>query len=376
MHRITLLAVLAIWPAAAVGQSRSGSGSPEQHRSDVEQLTRWWLQSRREWPTEAVARLEQWVKDHPEDGESLFLLSRVEDRKESRNRSVPLAERRSVKLVKAAAAAGHPAAAATLGGFMLRGHGVQKDVHHGLELIRAAADQDDPNGHAMLGSALVFPDTGVPQDFPTAHKHLLRAAEQGMVKAYYLLWMAYDFARRGKDGLPYLRKGAESGSPDCQAVLGRLYATGTLVPQDRATAEKWLRPAAEFGDPEYQRVLAEFYKETATPRSAPEVIKWFQLASDGGDMKARYWVAVASLNGQGVPMEVERGLALLREAAQANIPDAQWFLGSIYLEGVLVDRDVKEARRWFESAAAGRQQSAVTMLRWLDYAERNRIGPQ
>lgn len=68
------------------------------------------------------------------------------------------------------------------------------------------------------------------------------------------------------------------------------------------------------------------------------------------------------LDGEGVPKDQARGVALCRQGAELGNPDAQTDLGNLYLRGVGVSRDMVQARLWYERAAAQGQANAQYVL--------------
>jgi len=82
-------------------------------------------------------------------------------------------------------------------------------------------------------------------DYETALQLLSPLAEQGDVRAEFILGLAHDLGH----GVPqdhakaavWYQKAADQGDPDAQANLGALYARGQGVPQDYSRAARWWR---------------------------------------------------------------------------------------------------------------------------------------
>lgn len=76
-----------------------------------------------------------------------------------------------------------------------------------------------------------------------------------------------------------LKRAAERGNADAQALLGALYAQGQSVPQDYGEAVKWGHKAAEQGSVTAQLLLALIYAEgKGVPQDHSEALKWADLA--------------------------------------------------------------------------------------------------
>lgn len=132
-------------------------------------------------------------------------------------------------------------------------------------------------------------------------------------------------AEAGKPGaVGRLKALAESGLPRAQMYLAKLYETGRGVPADSAEARRWTARAADAGDPVALHNLALYYLQgrggarddglaarllkraaaagvadsqfnlgllyetgSGVDRNLVEAYKWFQIAANSGDLKAR-----------------------------------------------------------------------------------------
>ena len=111
---------------------------------------------------------------------------------------------------------------------------------------------------------------------------------------------------------------AEKGDAIAQYSLGTLYAEGTGVERNDATAFMWFRRAANQGNAAAQyNVGASYAVGTGVERSDADAAKWFQRAADQG------------------------------------MPFAQLNLGLLYAAGNGVPQDNVEAFKWLEIAFAG-----------------------
>jgi TPR repeat protein len=368
-NRESRLMWFAVLCCAAVTFAQPASDT-DQHRRDVEALRRWYDECRRDDPVQLAERLDKWIAVHRDDAESMFLLSRVNFLRARRGDRA--ARKRNVQLLTAATALGQPSAMAHLGAITVKGEeGVKKDVVAGMELVRMAVAKDDPEAHLIYGAILKLRSDGGPPAREQAFEHIKTAADKGRVRAYAPLWVMYQEAGQGTEKIGVLRKGADAGDPQAQNILSKLLFEGEFVPRDRDTAVRLAAQAAEIGDPEYQRVAGQMYLEIGTPKAFPEAEKWLRLADKGGDMQARYLLSIGYANGvSDTDGDRDTAMRLLREAAEAGIPEAEEVLASHYLDGLLVGRDLKEARRWYERAKAHGNATAEKMLRWMDYAEK------
>ena len=133
---------------------------------------------------------------------------------------------------------------------------------------------------------------------------------------------------------------AEGGEAEATVRLGRLYLDGFLMQHDHGQALDLLRRTAEGGEPEAQWRLGRMHLDgVVVRRDTGEAANWFGLAVGGGHTPA---------------------LDDLRRMAEGWDAEAQWRLGQIYLDGVAVQRDAREAAELFSLAA--RSGHAVALL--------------
>lgn len=84
-------------------------------------------------------------------------------------------------------------------------------------------------------------------------------------------------------------------------------------------------------------------------------------AADAGDADALYQLALIHLGLAG-RWEPDQALPLIRRAADAGIPEAQYWLAWQFEEGPLLPDDQPAALRWYEAAAASRHRLALERL--------------
>ena len=163
-----------------------------------------------------------------------------------------------------------------------------------------------------------------------------------------------------------LRALAERGDADAQAELGRRYATGRGVGQDRDVAISWYRLAAEQGQAEARFTLGYSYENgNGVPRSDAEAVRWYRLAADQEHLGAQHNLGRMYRDGRGVPRDYEMALRWIRNAAEHGEMFAQSTLGEMFRDGVGVSRDDEEAVRWFRRSAEQGLSYGQTHLGWM-----------
>ncbi len=144
-------------------------------------------------------------------------------------------------------------------------------------------------------------------------------------------------------GLTALEYAAEKGHALAQWKLGRMYAEGDGVPQDDLRAFQYFRSIAD----------SHAEDNPATPRAR---------------FVANAFVALGNYYLDGIPNtkiapDPERARQMFAYAASYfGDPDAQYHLARLYLDGIGVPRDPRQAARWLGlSAHKGQCQAQATL---------------
>jgi localization factor PodJL len=153
--------------------------------------------------------------------------------------------------LKAAAAAGNPAAAYEIGMRYADGRGVPANAEEAAQWLERAASANLAPAEYRLGS-LYEKGHGVKKDLERARRLYASAAAQGHAKAMHNLAVLYAEGVEGKPDFTkagaWFRKAAAHGMADSQYNLGILHARGLGVEQNLAESYKWFALAAQQGD--------------------------------------------------------------------------------------------------------------------------------
>lgn len=140
----------------------------------------------------------------------------------------------------------------------------------------------------------------------------------------------------------YLSLMSSLGNIDAQYLYGRFLLH---VDNNEDEALSWLNKAAEKGSCYAEYFLSKLnYDETGEA-----LLDYLQDAVQQGHPSSTYEIAIGLLN---MDDYAEKGLVLLKLAANCNHPLAQLKLAKMYLTGcALLEKDWLEARLWFQRAA-------------------------
>jgi hypothetical protein len=82
-----------------------------------------------------------------------------------------------------------------------------------------------------------------------------------------------------------------------------------------------------------------------------EAVKWFRKAANDKDPEAQYWMGYVYLHGTGVDKNLSEAVKWFRLSADAGQPWAQTVLGHLYERGLGVEKDDKKAFDYIQKAA-------------------------
>lgn len=169
-----------------------------------------------------------------------------------------------------------------------------------------------------MGFIYFFPNTGVPQDCDKAKYWFEKAAKKGNAKSL-------------------------NG-------LGGLYFTGCNIDKDYEKAKEHYLLAEEKGSSHAKANLGDLYREGGygLDKDLDKAMYWYELAIE--DTPARAYNGIASLY---IDQEnYEEAYRNIVKAAELEYPEAEYNLGYMYYNGIVVKQNKKEAKFWFEKAAA------------------------
>jgi TPR repeat protein/beta-lactamase regulating signal transducer with metallopeptidase domain len=228
--------------------------------------------------------------------------------------------------------------------------------------LQAAAERNDPQAAAYLGSLYEagFPEQSV--DHVKALKWISKAAEQGNAKGEAALASMYlaGFAvpPNGAAAVTWMRKAAEQGLERAQCSLAVMYDQGIGVAQDHTQAAKSYRGLVISTDrggvmQDWARMKLAIQYETGDgiPRDDEQAVAWLRSAADHGYPFAETRLGIRYANGNVSERDYGAAIKLLDSAAKKGMPAAQIALGNLYADGHGVSQNLIAAYKWFELAA-------------------------
>ena len=204
---------------------------------------------------------------------------------------------------KAGADAGQAEAQFDLGVLYAQGLGVLRDLNAASSWYRKAADQGNAEAQFALGQMYAH-GWGVPRDTADAIRwfEMANSVESDGPPTDWLSVEGYGVPQDPEQAVYWYRHAADSGHPEAQYFLARMYATGKGVKRDEEQAARWTSASAGQG---YGPAMAELGKRFATGNGA---------AKD--DKRAYFWLTLAFLHG-------DRSEEKLRTAEAARLQPSE-----------------------------------------------------
>lgn len=160
-----------------------------------------------------------------------------------------------------------------------------------------------------------------------------------------------------KNFITKLEKLFDDGNLKAAHLLALEYEKGVIVPRDYSKAFHWLQKGAEAGFGNAQIDLGKYYyRGQGTPKDHQKAMYWYEKAGQQKDNVTQYNLALVYFYGKDVQQDYKKAYDLFLSVAQHEgvTSETQWaegFLGKMYAYGLGVDKNEREAKRWYLKAA-------------------------
>ena len=214
------------------------------------------------------------------------------------------------------------------------------------------ADNGDPR--ALFGMGLLYHNGyGVTKDYAHAARLFRQAADQGYAEAQYNLSLLYTRGHGVRqdygEAVAWVRRATDQGIAAEPAKLSLLYHVGKDLPQPNQGIGAMVRRLLSFASPkpaQYQKGLVAYHDGNYVGALA----LWRPLAERGLG-QAQFALATAYALGHGVPLNDQKALDWLTQAADQGVGEAQYNLGVRFALGQGVAQDGQQAVVWYSRAA-------------------------
>jgi localization factor PodJL len=164
-----------------------------------------------------------------------------------------------------------------------------------------------------------------------------------------------------------LRLAAANGDPSAEFEVAVRLDEGRGVERNLKEAVIWYQRSASRGFAPAQYRLGTLYERgLGVAADRGRAMAWYRSAADKGNLKAMHNFAVLSASGD--PADYKTAAHWFSEAAERGLVDSQYNLAVLYETGRGVDRDLKQAYKWFALAARSGDKDAMRRrdrVKWL-----------
>ena len=267
-----------------------------------------------------------------------------------------------VKWFKQSAELGVPEAMQRLSNAYRFGIGVPVDMDEAHKWCSKAADLGVPEAQLAMGLD-VFDD---PKKYQEAIEWFHKAAVKGLPAAEckygeYLL----EDVKNAPEAIHWIQNAAKAGWPEAEGLLGEwlVFREGN----NPIEGVKWLKKSAEQHYPKAENNLGNCYHAVrGIPMNSTLAVKWYEQAGDDGEPLGWTNAACMLLFEQ---HDEESGLKLLRKAADAHEPHAQYLLAKSILSRHHQDVEHEQAKQLLIAANAGGAHEAKSLLEQVTSAQ-------
>jgi hypothetical protein len=235
--------------------------------------------------------------------------------------------------------------------------------------LRRAAESGSPEAALQLAEVYLSSHSNAEQQ--SAARRWLAMAEKAMADddrqngKIALLYLSLPDAGSVEHGASVLEALVRKNNPEAMTILATALLQGTGVRMDPVRAESLLLRAIQLGHDGARFVLAKAYRDgDGIPRDLAKAMALYReiYNEEPGDTKVQLALGEAYDRGVGVPQDRKVAADFYAQAARQGDPDGQIRLGLAYLYGGGVDRDGRKSEQWLTQAGEAGQIEAKVQL--------------
>lgn len=267
----------------------------------------------------------------------------------------------AIKYQTIAAEGGHEASQFALGLYYLNNKQADKSVGW----FKKAASQGNVGAMYYYGYQLLN-GMGVTQDKSTGIKCLSKASEKGFPMADYQLGIIYrdgnGVEKNQETSFKYIKKAALLGNANAKWELAKMYQKGEGTSVDYYFAAQWL---AEVAMTTHKKEVNELLKEDNEGTFSQYLmgLKAYYIGNNYDEAIDYFKKVEKAKNAEGLTMQglcyanknckkqnLKKAVKLLTKASTSS-PVANYYLSSMYEDGLGMDKDIKKAIELLQMAA-------------------------
>ncbi|WP_087022096.1 tetratricopeptide repeat protein [Thaumasiovibrio subtropicus] len=215
----------------------------------------------------------------------------------------------------------------------------EKKRAEAVHLFNLAYSQDFLPAQLWLG-ILYYYGNAVEQDDARAYQLLYPLAFPNDVDA--LTEAEIDFFRWPRSEEGQISDGPVLGHPEAQYLIGEMYYLALGVEQDLPKAHQLFLQSAEFNVKAMARLGTMYIQGDGIPKEVQTGLAWVERAAEMNEPYAHYVLAALHVDGD-ITLDIPQYLHHLEVALAGEIPDAYCLQGMIYADGVHAPLDNEKA---------------------------------
>jgi TPR repeat protein len=240
----------------------------------------------------------------------------------------------------------------------MQGKGVPLDAQSARQWYARAAERNYAPALCNLAT-MELQGTGGPADVQAAGVHFQGAAEAGFPQGSFGMGEAFRLQGNYPEAAAGYEQAAVAGFAEADFWLGCMASQALGQPRDEAKAAGHFVKAAEGGHLLSQAIAADLLRRGAGVAADPEAAAKWEKATDeltNADLVAT--IGSVYLEGRLVQRDFPRALRYFRIAAAQGQPVAQRWAGALLASGEAGERNLQEAYQWLWLAARNGQTEA------------------
>ena len=227
------------------------------------------------------------------------------------------------------------------------GIGVETDPTKAFDLFKYAADHSFDKDIIVKVATLCLEGKGTEENPAMAIEYLERVQYFGDANIQNLLNEARSKCTP-ESLLEYNTKKAINGDHKAEYELYKLYSEGKGVSQDSEKALEYLKKSADGG---YIAALDKIGEIEIARNNYILAAGYWEKAIEIGSFSHVYTLACLYIEGNDISQNMQRGVELMRKAAEHGDANAQNELGLLYYQGKGVPQNYMEAFKWVQMSA-------------------------
>ncbi len=249
---------------------------------------------------------------------------------------------------------GHGDACASLGVMLERGEGGPRDWNGAEGLYRKACDGGSAIGCNNL--AVLYHERALrePRFLPKAldaYRSACAMQYEGSCAQVETLekQLETDPAKKAER---WEKECADDGNAEACHKAGTAHYLGDGMPRNPAKAATYFRKACDGGHASSCYNLALMMEQGDIPRDAKQLIALYETACEKGDARACSNAGFMFINGDGAPLDQEKGRTLFEKSCTMKHGEGCYNLGNVYEQGAGVEKDLGKALEYYTQGCA------------------------